>query len=535
MGDIDKYYEILGIARGASLEEVSQAHRDLMQIWHPDRFSHNPRLQTKAEDKAKEINAAFDKIKAFLKNSPEHRKSSYSDRHRPYETPNRPSEESARKKYNPYDNANAGSANTGSSNARQTSKEYTGTEFKEKNNEELFNVVFKGEILRGFNEQEVKRKLCQIFKIDVHGLKGKMMFANHPVVIMVNAGLPEAKQCKLVMNLIGAQCTFEEVSKEKNREKIRAYSSGTTRQPPGVKRGGKLKVGDYVGILIVFIFLMAIEILYEHHHNAPNPEKGATMPGKTGRIHPNHAAPPKTRDNAESAPKELPFVDNTRSDNIRRDNPPKGTPYYPAYPNPFGDTGDSDNVKPQSENPQTYMFYLQRGEANMRNGNFRQAIGEFSRAIEIEPNNSAGYTGRGVSYEMVGDFRQAIGDFTNAIKLKPDSDLAFNGRGYSYLRTGDYPQAINDFSRAIELKPDGSISYAGRGVSYQSMGNHQQAIGDFSRAIAIDPRNGDTFANRALSFLNTGNYQLAVNDYRTAARLGNKTAQSRLSSQGIGW
>lgn len=545
MGDIDKYYEILGIKRGVSLEEVNQAHRDLMQIWHPDRFSHNPRLQTKAEDKAKEINVAFDKIKAYLKDSPEHRKPSYSDRHRPYETPNRPFEESAGKKHNSYDNANtgnanAGNANTGSTNAgntnaRASSKEFTGTEFtgtdfKEKTNEALFNVVFKGEILRGFNEQEVKRKLCQIFKIDVNGLKGRMLFANHQVVIMVNARFPEAKQCKVVMNLIGAQCTFEEVSKEKNKEKIHAYSSGTIQPPPGVKKGWKLKVGDYIGILIVFIFFMAIEILYEHHHNASNnvsnPTKGATMPGKTNQIHSRHGSPPKTRA-TEDVPKERPFRDNTRRDNTQKDNA--------DYPTTFGDSDDSGQVKPQYENPQTYTFYLQRGESNMKNRNFRQAIGEFSRAIEIEPNNSAAYTGRGVSYEMIGDYRQAIDDFTDAIKLKPDSGVAYNGRGYSYLRTGNYLQAIGDYNRAIELKPDSSISYAGRGMSYQSIGNHRQAIGDFTRAIEIDPFNGDTFASRALSFLNTGNYQLAVNDYRVAARLGNKAAQSRLSSQGIGW
>ena len=57
--------EILGLKPGASQEEVNQAYRDLANVWHPDRFAGNPRLQKKAEEKIKEINAAYEYIKSF--------------------------------------------------------------------------------------------------------------------------------------------------------------------------------------------------------------------------------------------------------------------------------------------------------------------------------------------------------------------------------------------------------------------------------------------------------------------------------------
>jgi curved DNA-binding protein CbpA len=37
----------------------------LANVWHPDRFVGNPRLQKKAEEKLKEINAAYEYIESF--------------------------------------------------------------------------------------------------------------------------------------------------------------------------------------------------------------------------------------------------------------------------------------------------------------------------------------------------------------------------------------------------------------------------------------------------------------------------------------
>lgn len=59
-----KYYELLGVAPGASMQELKAAHRDLAKVWHPDRFAHDPHLQQKAQEKLKEINEAFDQLKA---------------------------------------------------------------------------------------------------------------------------------------------------------------------------------------------------------------------------------------------------------------------------------------------------------------------------------------------------------------------------------------------------------------------------------------------------------------------------------------
>src|SRR5687767_11996478 len=50
------YYEILGLPRGASADEIKKAHRRLVRQYHPDANKNNPQ----AEEKFKEVQEAYD-------------------------------------------------------------------------------------------------------------------------------------------------------------------------------------------------------------------------------------------------------------------------------------------------------------------------------------------------------------------------------------------------------------------------------------------------------------------------------------------
>src|SRR4051794_11084190 len=64
MDEILRCFKVLGVEPGSSLEEVRKAYRDLVQVWHPDRFSNNDRLRLKAEEQLKEINLAYEHLVA---------------------------------------------------------------------------------------------------------------------------------------------------------------------------------------------------------------------------------------------------------------------------------------------------------------------------------------------------------------------------------------------------------------------------------------------------------------------------------------
>jgi TPR repeat protein len=62
MDDIRECYRILDLEPGASVEEIKRAYRELVKVWHPDRFRSDPKLQAKAGEKLKEINLAYERL-----------------------------------------------------------------------------------------------------------------------------------------------------------------------------------------------------------------------------------------------------------------------------------------------------------------------------------------------------------------------------------------------------------------------------------------------------------------------------------------
>ncbi|HHU12595.1 MAG TPA: J domain-containing protein [Clostridiaceae bacterium] len=54
-------YEVLGVRRGASEEEIKTAYRELVKKYHPDNYQNHP-LGDLAQEKIKEINWAYDQL-----------------------------------------------------------------------------------------------------------------------------------------------------------------------------------------------------------------------------------------------------------------------------------------------------------------------------------------------------------------------------------------------------------------------------------------------------------------------------------------
>ena len=65
-------YQILGVDKNASDEEIKNAYREMARKYHPDNYADNP-LSDLADEKMKEINDAYDEIMNSRKHGKSHR------------------------------------------------------------------------------------------------------------------------------------------------------------------------------------------------------------------------------------------------------------------------------------------------------------------------------------------------------------------------------------------------------------------------------------------------------------------------------
>ncbi|MDD3953249.1 MAG: tetratricopeptide repeat protein [Lentisphaeria bacterium] len=166
-----------------------------------------------------------------------------------------------------------------------------------------------------------------------------------------------------------------------------------------------------------------------------------------------------------------------------------------------------------------WVIYNNRGAVYNDRGNYRQAIEDLNKAIEIKPDYADAYSNRGAAYKGLGNYRQAIEDYNRAIGIKPNEAMAFSNRGNAYKGLGNVRQAIEDYNRAIEIKPDEAMAYGNRGVAYKGLGNYRQAIEDLNKAIEINANYVDAYMNRGAAYGALGNYRQAVEDLNKAIEI----------------
>ena len=176
--------------------------------------------------------------------------------------------------------------------------------------------------------------------------------------------------------------------------------------------------------------------------------------------------------------------------------------------------------------PDIAWVITNRAEAYQMMGKHEEALVDFNRAIELKPDYVWAITNRARAYQRMGKHEEALADFTHVIELMPDDTWAITGRGATYWQMGKYEEALNDLNRALELKPDNAGAITGRGATYRLMGKYEEALNDFNRAIELYPEIDFFYYLRALTFHSLGQTEKVAEDLAKAIELGQKGYES---------
>ena len=121
-------------------------------------------------------------------------------------------------------------------------------------------------------------------------------------------------------------------------------------------------------------------------------------------------------------------------------------------------------------------------------GNHKGAILNFTKVIELEPNNYIAYMNRGWNKAQLGDYYAAISDYNKAIALNPQYLKAYYNRAWSKKEIGDTKGSIEDYTKVIDLNPRYYKAYVNRGIIRSNLGDKRAACKDYKKSISL----GDT-------------------------------------------
>jgi tetratricopeptide (TPR) repeat protein len=171
-----------------------------------------------------------------------------------------------------------------------------------------------------------------------------------------------------------------------------------------------------------------------------------------------------------------------------------------------------------------------RGWAYRINNQPERALGDLTRAIQLDPSNAWSFVQRGLTFAQLAEYDRALQDYDQALHIQPDYAWALAVRGDVFYSLRNYDRAIADYSDAIVNESGEGSEGLGltalievqfdRGRAYARSGDFDRAIRDFDACIAHDPRWNEALRERGLAYTYMKDNDRAFRDFDQAVKWG---------------
>jgi tetratricopeptide (TPR) repeat protein len=171
--------------------------------------------------------------------------------------------------------------------------------------------------------------------------------------------------------------------------------------------------------------------------------------------------------------------------------------------------------------PENPRHYLERAGIYHDMVDYRLALEDYNRAVEIRPEDAGNYAWRGAFFLFWGEYDQAIKDNNRALELDSKSITALLNRSVTFYCMGEYENAIEDCDRIIELTKDKKTFhyYGSMGLKYFCQGKFGQAVGEYSQALKKRPDWAGVYCRRGDAYDKLGKRNKAMTDWTKANQL----------------
>jgi tetratricopeptide (TPR) repeat protein len=133
--------------------------------------------------------------------------------------------------------------------------------------------------------------------------------------------------------------------------------------------------------------------------------------------------------------------------------------------------------------------YKNRGNAHDDKGQYEQALEDYARAVEINPQDAEAFNARGTTHIAQERYRLAVDDFDRSIRINPANPAALANRCFARAVLGELEPALADCNEALRIRQKFPGAHASRAIAYLKLKRYDDAIADYTALLASQPDN----------------------------------------------
>ena len=127
---------------------------------------------------------------------------------------------------------------------------------------------------------------------------------------------------------------------------------------------------------------------------------------------------------------------------------------------------------------QTARQYLRAGEDFTKANNYQDAIAQFTKAIELDPDFDRAYVSRAQAYSWIGEHQKAAEDYDRALVFDEKDEELYYFSGREWHLHGNNQFALTKLTTAINMKKNFEEAYKVRQAVYMEMEEYEKALED---------------------------------------------------------
>ena len=166
-----------------------------------------------------------------------------------------------------------------------------------------------------------------------------------------------------------------------------------------------------------------------------------------------------------------------------------------------------------------------RGIELLKEGKTNEAITEFQKAVQLDPNYVPARQNLGHAYDRQGRSEEAMAQYRKAAELDPKSSVVYNNLGVLYDKKGLYDEAIGEFEKALQINPGDATALKNLETAKKNKAvieERKKAIAQAQQAVEANPKDPRAAYNLARLYAFHGQKEQAIEWVAKALKLGYK-------------